>query len=232
MKLFDGCSPSADIMIQLCLPRRTSACSIVGIDERRVAARTCSVLIPGLYKVVPTPKPLALPDIQAAKFSGTHRRPHKPRAKGIRARIARCRSVPRTEQGNISSIGAALRAGSIRTASARPARTQALALLSQARHRRRNLARRRYSHQRPRRRGPSFVRTVPAPIVACLPNLSTRRAMLSKGRGELSGISIVVMPPAIRISTTASASSGVIPRRMAMRLRLMVRSRGKPRSRP
>ena len=40
---------------------------------------------------------------------------------------------------------------------------------------------------------------------------------------------IVVTPPAIRISATASASSGVIPRRMAIRLRVIVSPRLRPR---
>jgi hypothetical protein len=62
--------------------------------------------------------------------------------------------------------------------------------------------------------------TVPAPIVATSPNESTSRAMLSNGCGELSGTSIVVMPASITPRTMASHSSGLMPRKMPMMLRV------------
>ena len=71
----------------------------------------------------------------------------------------------------------------------------------------------------------STVSTVPAPISACPPKARTMAAMLSNGSGEFSGTSIEVMPLAISASAIGTASAGVIPRRMAIRLRLM---RGNP----
>ena len=170
---------------------------------RRVAARTCSMLIPGLYKAVPTPKPLALADIQVAKFSGaTPPTAYTCVPTGSTARKARSPSVPRTEHGNILSpsapaLSAAKHSDGVSTpgqdASPRAfvARTTSASKFGETTILPPASATARTS---------SLVRTVPAPIVACSPNLSTRRAMLSRGRGELSGISIVVMPPAIRIS--------------------------------
>ena len=58
--------------------------------------------------------------------------------------------------------------------------------------------------------------TVPAPTTARSPTRAARRAMLSKGSGELSGTSISVNPPAISASATATTSSGRMPRRMAI----------------
>jgi hypothetical protein len=45
--------------------------------------------------------------------------------------------------------------------------------------------------------------------------------MLCSGCGEFNGISIVVSPASSKASHTGSASSGLMPRRMAMMLRLI-----------
>ena len=61
----------------------------------------------------------------------------------------------------------------------------------------------------------SGVSTVPAPIRISAGAFFTAIAMERNGSGELSGISIAVMPCSIRTSTMPSASSGFTPRRIA-----------------
>ena len=67
----------------------------------------------------------------------------------------------------------------------------------------------------------AVVSTVPAPIVARPAQARAMARMLSKGRGEFSGTSITVMPSAISALATETASSGVMPRRIAISGRVM-----------
>jgi hypothetical protein len=66
------------------------------------------------------------------------------------------------------------------------------------------------------------LRTVPAPIRQSLPKRWLRRSIEAKGSGEFSGTSISSKPLSIRASTMDSASSGRMPRRMAMSGRFTV----------
>ena len=61
----------------------------------------------------------------------------------------------------------------------------------------------------------SRVRTVPAPTRIPAGAFLTAISMARNGSGELSGISIAVMPLSISALTIPSASSGLTPRRMA-----------------
>ena len=62
----------------------------------------------------------------------------------------------------------------------------------------------------------STDRTVPAPICAMPLQALAMAAIDSNGSGEFSGTSIRVIPAAIRAWAAATASGGVMPRRMAM----------------
>ena len=66
------------------------------------------------------------------------------------------------------------------------------------------------------------LRTVPAPIRQSLPKRRLRSSIDAKGSGEFSGTSISSKPLSISISTIDSASSGRMPRRMAMSERFTV----------
>src|SRR5690606_5677423 len=67
----------------------------------------------------------------------------------------------------------------------------------------------------------SGCNTVPAPISALSPYASTTAGMLFSHSGELSGISTASNPASITAPTWANASSGVIPRKIAIRGRLV-----------
>ncbi|EDP61302.1 hypothetical protein BAL199_07098 [alpha proteobacterium BAL199] len=61
----------------------------------------------------------------------------------------------------------------------------------------------------------SDVMTVPAPTSARSPNALASRSMLSNGDGEFNGTSMIAKPAATSASPTATAASGLIPRRIA-----------------
>ena len=58
-------------------------------------------------------------------------------------------------------------------------------------------------------------KTVPAPTSARSPTASATAAMLSRGRGELIGTSMIVKPSSTSICAVSAASSGAMPRRIA-----------------
>ncbi len=60
-------------------------------------------------------------------------------------------------------------------------------------------------------------KTVPAPISAVSPKARASLSMLANGAGELRGTSIISMPASSNVAPIGSASSAVMPRRMAIR---------------
>ena len=62
----------------------------------------------------------------------------------------------------------------------------------------------------------SGCNTVPAPMSAASPNARASFSMLENGAGELSGTSMISMPASTNTVPIGSASSALIPRKMAM----------------